>query len=425
MNPNAPSAQESYDVVVVGASFAGLSFASAAATHGLSVLVLERDSPVGGIVRTTGILFSDVFDIMEVPQRFLLNAVRSIRMHVPGQPAIDVGAKAPRFFMADVTGMLQWMAGCAEDHGVVVRTGAPFVDAVRSADGTMQVSYGGAASAEGQRTVATRFIIGADGAHSHVARKLGLQQNTTFLAGAEWIIEGVAVPQDSFELVMNHELAPGYCMWLAPHGDKAALGVAGHERTFKPNASLQAAQAIFGQYFDMSGMHIVQRKGGVIPVGGRLRNVYRDDARGRALLLGDAAGLCGAATGGGIYPALLCGRLAAHAVANEVLNGTQGAVRAYLRDLPQAGRLGHYLRIEDWIRLGLDRIGSDASMSAFYGLFVSPEGHNVLQRTLFETPIISMDSGFFSMVRSLLGRSPTFYSTALRAAWQRVTTRNA
>jgi len=172
-------------------------------------------------------------------------------------------------------------------------------------------------------------------------------------------------------------------------------------------------------------MHIVQRKGGVIPVGGRLRNVYRDDARGRALLLGDAAGLCGAATGGGIYPALLCGRLAAHAVANEVLNGTQGAVRAYLRDLPQAGRLGHYLRIEDWIRLGLDRIGSDASMSAFYGLFVSPEGHNVLQRTLFETPIISMDSGFFSMVRSLLGRSPTFYSTALRAAWQRVTTRNA
>jgi len=40
-----------------------------------------------------------------------------------------------------------------------------------------------------------------------------------------------------------------------------------------------------------------------------------DDARGRALLLGDAAGHCGAATGGGIYPALLAGKLAAHAVA--------------------------------------------------------------------------------------------------------------
>src|SRR5579871_2784072 len=65
-----PVADEAYDVVVAGASFAGLSFAGAAAAHGLRVLVLERDPSVGGVVRTTGILFSDVLDIMDVPPRF-------------------------------------------------------------------------------------------------------------------------------------------------------------------------------------------------------------------------------------------------------------------------------------------------------------------------------------------------------------------
>ncbi|MGZ3644096.1 MAG: NAD(P)-binding protein, partial [Ktedonobacteraceae bacterium] len=49
-----------YDIIVVGASFAGLSFASGAAARGLHVLVLEKDAEIGNLVRTTGILFSDV-----------------------------------------------------------------------------------------------------------------------------------------------------------------------------------------------------------------------------------------------------------------------------------------------------------------------------------------------------------------------------
>lgn len=62
-----------YDAIVVGASFAGLSFASTASTLGMRVLVLERDSKLGGIVRTTGVLFSDVLDFLDVPARYLMN----------------------------------------------------------------------------------------------------------------------------------------------------------------------------------------------------------------------------------------------------------------------------------------------------------------------------------------------------------------
>ena len=67
MSPVSSEQHDTWDAVVVGASFAGLSFASGAAARGLRVLVLERDPEVGGVVRTTGVLFSDVLDLFDVP----------------------------------------------------------------------------------------------------------------------------------------------------------------------------------------------------------------------------------------------------------------------------------------------------------------------------------------------------------------------
>jgi flavin-dependent dehydrogenase len=416
----------SWDAIVVGASFSGLAFASGASARGLRVLVLERDPVVGSVVRTTGILFSDVLDILDVPQRYLMNSVRRLEIHAPEHPSISVGSEVWRFYMGDVTGMLQWMADAARDHGATIRCGSIFADATREGDGRMRVTY--TTTVDGATAVHTEYahiVIGADGAHSQVARRTGLDQNSKLLAGAEWLVEGVSLSRETFYVVMDHELAPGYCVWLAPHRDLAALGVAGHSRAFKPGETLRLAQSLFAHVTDLSQMKLVQRKGGVIPIGGRLKRVYRDDGRARALLLGDAAGLCGAATGGGIYPALLSGRLAAHAVANEIVGGTKGAIRTYLKDLPEVGRLGHYLQIEDWIRRLLDRAKSNTDLSAFYGIFDTEEGNRVLQRVLFETPIVSMDSSFFGLIRTLFANRPGLYGTALKMAWQRVTARGA
>lgn len=424
MLPLSSPKNDAFDVLVVGASFAGLSFAGVAAALGLHVLVVERDAEIGGVVRTTGVLFSDVLDILDVPTRYLMNAVRRIWVQPPNQSPIEIGTRAYRFYMADVTGMLRWMAEQAQERGAMVSGGSMFLDASREQDGYMHVRLGGPSEPKEGRIVHTRFLVGADGTHSVVAQRLELERNTRFLAGAEWLVENVPLDGETFYLVMDHQIAPGYCLWLAPHGDIAALGVAGHARAFNPTTSLRMAQTLFKEVADLSQMRVVRNKGGVIPTGGRLRRVYRDDERGRALLLGDAAGLCGAATGGGIYPALISGRLAAHAVASYVLDGDRGAIKAYLRNLSQAGRLGHYLRIEDWLRWVLDRMKSNADIELLYGLFNSTDGRHVLQHALLEVPIIGMDSNFFSMLRGLLSKHPNIYSSALQAMWQRVTTRS-
>ena len=80
-----PPTGDEYDVIVVGASFAGLSFASVAAARGLRVLVLEKDAEIGGVVRTTGVLFSDVLDVIDVPARYLMNSVRRISLRAPNR----------------------------------------------------------------------------------------------------------------------------------------------------------------------------------------------------------------------------------------------------------------------------------------------------------------------------------------------------
>jgi digeranylgeranylglycerophospholipid reductase len=417
-----------YDVIVVGASFAGLSFASVAAARGLRTLVLERDPVVGGVVRTTGILFSDVFDIMEVPQRYLMNAVRRLRIRASGTESVaEFDSAAYRFYMADVTGLLQWMAEQAQEHGAEVICGAMFHAATRESDGVMRVTYLASTAEAGTAPRAVelraRMLIGADGARSQVAQALDLDRNERMLAGAEWLVEGVEIERDTFYLVMDAQLAPGYCVWLAPHAEMAAFGVAGRQREFKPNESLRAAQTMFSDVTDLSQMRVVERKGGNIPVGGRLKRVYRDDARGRALLLGDAAGLCGAATGGGIYPALISGRLAAQAVAQELLNGAPSAMKVYLRTLPQAGRLGPYLQIEDWIRFALDHMTSNADLQALVSIMASPEGNRVIRSALLETPIMGMDKAFFGMARGLFMQHPRLYGSAFRAAWQRIAAR--
>lgn len=420
-----------YDIIVVGASFAGLSFASGAAARGLHVLVLEKDAGIGGLVRTTGILFSDVLDVTDVPARYLTNSVRHLSLLAPNHSEpFEISSTAFRYYMVDVTGMLRWMAGEAQERGAVIHPGATFLDACCDEDGLMRITYSSFPENESARsspamhqTVRGRFLIGADGPRSRVAQQMGLDQNTHLLAAAEWLVEGVPVDQEKFYMIMNHDLAPGYCIWMAPHGKTAALGVAGYQRKFNPTTSLRIGQKLFGETMDLSNMRVVLRKGGLIPIGGRLKRVYRNDAKGRVLLLGDAAGLCGAATGGGIYPALISGRMAAQAVANQILNNVPRAIETYLHDLLHAGRLGQLFRIEDWLRWALDRLGSNTDYETFFGLFGTPKGHQVLQRALLETPIISMDGSYLNMLRTLLSQDPQIAGSVLRMAWQRLTAR--
>jgi flavin-dependent dehydrogenase len=94
---------------------------------------------------------------------------------------------------------------------------------------------------------------------------------------------------------------------------------------------LRAFIARLSGHFDAGGARIVGRRGGLIPVGGRVAPFGAD----RALLVGDAAGIVSPLTAGGIHTALDSGWRAAHAIADHLFDGAPPPHRAIADAYPR------------------------------------------------------------------------------------------
>ncbi len=273
------------DVAIVGASFAGLACAKAAAARGLSTVVLERTRDVGAAPHTTGLLVREVADAWDVP-RALVRKVPGVRLYAPSLAWVDLESPDYYFLATDTPGILRWLA---DDAGAEIRTGVTW--------------DGGRAGA--------RWLVGADGPRSRVAREFGLGVNRDFLVGAEWEFEGVGgVDPERLHVFLDPRLAPGYIAWVVPGVGVTQVGLAGR---IAPRVDAFVERV--SRLFDFSRARVVGRRGGVIPVGGPVKPFARDGV----VLVGDAAGLVSPLTGGGIHTALESGRAAGEVIGTGAL----------------------------------------------------------------------------------------------------------
>ena len=83
------------DLVVVGASFAGLACARAAAKAGLRVVLLEKKAAAGDKLHTTGIIVKDAVDseswLRSVPPS-LVRRIDGVRLYAPNLHSVDLHA---------------------------------------------------------------------------------------------------------------------------------------------------------------------------------------------------------------------------------------------------------------------------------------------------------------------------------------------
>jgi digeranylgeranylglycerophospholipid reductase len=174
--------------------------------------------------------------------------------------------------------------------------------------------------------LSARLVVGADGAHSRVARSLGLSgpRERVYCLGVEGRLR---VPREDFvHVFVGRKLAPGWFGWIIPTGDGQARVGIGCDRSDKPIRCYRRLVDSFPHLFrdiQMSRMY-----GGTIPLDFAPRS-YADDV----LLVGDAAGQVKPFSGGGIYTGLVSARHAASA-----------AVSALAADDTSAGSLRHYER---------------------------------------------------------------------------------
>ena len=102
-------APQPYDLVIVGASFAGLAAAKTAAMRGLQVAVLEAKPSAGHGVKTAGILFSEAAEEVDIPHA-LTRRVYGVRLYAPNLKHVDLFAPGSFFLTTETGRLLGWLA---------------------------------------------------------------------------------------------------------------------------------------------------------------------------------------------------------------------------------------------------------------------------------------------------------------------------
>ncbi|HEY1140752.1 MAG TPA: NAD(P)/FAD-dependent oxidoreductase [Lysobacter sp.] len=311
-----------FDIIIVGASFAGAACALASAQRGLRVCVLERKRDPGDKLRTTGII------VKEAAEQTLLNQlpnsmtrrVEQVRLYAPSLRQIALAAPGYYFLTTDTPQVMRWLAEQLRAHGVDLRLGSAFTQCARI-DGGWQV--------EGAGT--TRYLVGADGARSRVAQRCGLGQVRQFLYGIEYEFPGARLAEaNALHCFISKRYAPGYIGWIAqnPTGVQAGLAL----RHDPENARVPDIEGFLLRVGMAGGLPRRLTPGhtraGLIPCSGPVI----DMARNRVILTGDAAGIVSPVTAGGIHSAWEHGWTVGCAIAAHIREAgpqpEQGAIEA-------------------------------------------------------------------------------------------------
>jgi len=325
---------ERFDVIVAGAGPAGSLTAHLLAREGVRTLLVDRarfprDKPCGGGVTLRGARLLP-FAIGPVVEQH----VTTIAFRHPSVGAFEHGGLAPVVLMTQRKRLDAFLAEQAALAGATFRDGTKVREVEIGADGRPSVTFG-----DGSRAGAD-VLVAADGANGVCGRALDLGQDRLFAPALEANVDYDAVPggvrRDVALLEMGY--IPGGYGWIFPKGDHANVGVGGWDSQGPHlREHLRDVCARHGIAWDA----LTELRGHRLPMRGGGTQV----ARGRALAVGDAAGLVDPLSGDGMYEAFTSAHVAS-ASTRAVLEGREADLSAYPARLEAA--LGRHTSLA-WI----------------------------------------------------------------------------
>ncbi|MEO1539815.1 MAG: geranylgeranyl diphosphate reductase [Pseudomonadota bacterium] len=301
---------ERYDVVVIGGGPCGATAAARLAQEGLSVALIDkagRIKPCGGAVPPR--LIKDY----AVPDDQIVAKINTARMISPTANRVDIAIENGYVGMVDREHFDEFLRVRAAEAGARRFTGT-FLKVSRDAEGCPSVIYRPKEKDAEPASLPTRYVIGADGARSNVARQeIPDGGDIDYVIAYHEIIKAPANEAEApdyhpkrCDVVYNGAISPDFYGWVFPHGKHASVGMGTGVR----NVDLKQATAALREASGLADCETVRTEGAPIP----LKPMKRWDNGKDVVVAGDAAGVVAPSSGEGIYYAMMCGDAAADAV---------------------------------------------------------------------------------------------------------------
>ncbi len=313
-----------YDVVVVGGGPGGSTAARYAAENGASVLMIEKRQEIGSPVRCGEGISLDwlkKYGIKKDP-RWLIHEIDGGRVISPSGYKLDinarmagneVGATIRRDFFD------QTLAEMAADAGadIMVKTSARGL--IREGDRFTGIK----AVCNGEEClIKSKAIIGADGYESQVGRWAGLKtllKPEDIATNLQYHMVGIDIDPNFSEFYLGSLAKGGGYAWIFPKGeDSANVGIGVTLNLIKEGGH---PKRLLEKFIDrMPGLKkgkVIEVVAGAVSVSAPADKTVKDNL----MLVGDAARMADAITGGGIRNAVRSGAIAGEAAAKAVQSG--------------------------------------------------------------------------------------------------------
>jgi|TARA_B100000315_G_scaffold244692_1_gene269630 geranylgeranyl reductase family protein len=291
-----------YDVAVVGSGPAGAMAAFCLAKKGVRVAILEKSTlprykPCGGgIVRKAMQLLP--VDVAEIIER---ECYRVELNYIPHHLHFSAKRKRP---------IVSMTMRDKFDYRLVLATraaGADIFSKCRVVDVVSKVDMVDLMTSKGP--FRARFVVGADGSLSAVAKKSGWRETRNLIPAieSEMLVSQEEMDRFCHSARFDFGLFSGGYGWVFPKKAHLSVGVLSMR---KNTVRLNDMMGNYLKALEIDPSKKSKRYGYLIPV------TPRNDAfmKGRVLLTGDAAGFANPITGEGISFALLSGQTAAYAL---------------------------------------------------------------------------------------------------------------